>query len=221
MGGTAPQTKLQLALDHVSLELALGAAAEVADFVDVMEVGTILGVAEGISAITILAGEFPFHLIAADLRIVRAGRALAELAFAAGADWLSVMAAAPDETIAAVVKVAEGSGGRVQAELDDHHSADMFRRLSALGVHDVIVHRSHEAVAVVSPWSSADLERLAAIAETGLELVVTGGITVDDLQILGDVPVSVFIAGRSILAAATPRAAASQLRTAVLSKDRQ
>ena len=97
---TADRRLLQLALDLGTLGEALEAAAAAADGIDVIEAGTLLCVAEGMHAVKALRRMHPDRIIVADIRIARAGRNLAAMAFDAGADWVSAGGEAPTETLA-------------------------------------------------------------------------------------------------------------------------
>lgn len=76
-GGSAlPQMqtpKLQLALDTLDLISALAPLQKAAPYLDVIEVGTILCLAEGMHAVRIIRSLFPDKIILADVRIAEAG----------------------------------------------------------------------------------------------------------------------------------------------------
>lgn len=206
---------LQLALDETDLAVALDVAQQTATSVDVIEVGTLLLAAEGVHAVRALRAAHPEHTIVADLRIMRAGRALAEIAFGAGADWVSVMAEAPMETIAAVVEVADSNDGEVQVELGDSWTDADLAAWAELGVRHVIMHRSHEAEGAVDAWSDADFEAITQAHGHGLKVSVTGGMTLEEIRRFVDVPVTVFIAGRAIRRAVDPDVMARAFSSAI------
>ncbi|MFI3256227.1 MAG: orotidine 5'-phosphate decarboxylase / HUMPS family protein, partial [Psittacicella sp.] len=85
---------IQVALDFTDLDSALVASKNIENYVDVIEAGTILICAEGMQAVRTLKKLHPNHIIVCDIKTTDAGVVLAEMAFQAGADWLTVCAAA-------------------------------------------------------------------------------------------------------------------------------
>lgn len=98
---------LQIALDSLSLEKAVTDAKQAENLVEIIEVGTILACAEGMKAVSTLRALHPNHIIVCDLKTTDGGAILAKMAFEAGADWLTVSAAAHPATKAACKKVAD------------------------------------------------------------------------------------------------------------------
>ncbi len=98
---------LQLALDSTNLETAVSSAKQAEKHVDIIEIGTILACAEGMKAVSVLRSLHPNHIIVCDLKTTDGGAILAKMAFEAGADWLTVSAAAHPATKAACKKVAD------------------------------------------------------------------------------------------------------------------
>lgn len=86
---------LQLALDHTSLEAAQRDVALLQDHVDIVEAGTILCLTEGLSAVKALRAQCPEKIIVADWKVADAGETLAQQAFSAGANWMTIICAVP------------------------------------------------------------------------------------------------------------------------------
>jgi 3-keto-L-gulonate-6-phosphate decarboxylase len=113
-GGSAPpEAALQLALDLTSLDDAAGLVARLAPRLSRIEIGTPLALAAGFPAIArIRALSPPAAVIVADVKICDAGEKIARSAFAAGADVVTVVAAAIDDTTwHGVLAAAAGRGG--------------------------------------------------------------------------------------------------------------
>ncbi len=108
---------IQIALDSTDLDTAVSIANNVESFVDVIEVGTILAFAEGMKAVRTLRASHPDHIIVCDMKTTDGGAILARMAFEAGANWLTVSAAAHIATIEACKKIADELGGEIQIEL--------------------------------------------------------------------------------------------------------
>ena len=82
---------LQLALDHTSLQAAQRDVALLSDHVDIVEAGTILCLTEGLNAVKALREQCPEKIIVADWKVADAGETLAEQAFGAGANWMTII----------------------------------------------------------------------------------------------------------------------------------
>lgn len=90
---------LQLALDHTSLQAAQSDVALLQDHVDIVEAGTILCLTEGLNAVTALRAQCPQKIIVADWKVADAGETTAQQAFGAGANWMTIICAAPLATV--------------------------------------------------------------------------------------------------------------------------
>ena len=207
--------RLQLALDLLDLDQALQAARAAAESVDVIEAGTLLCLSEGMRAVRTLREAFPEKTLVGDVRIVRAGRNIAEMAFDAGADWVSVVGEAPMESIEAAAGVAQTCGGEIQVELNPDWTPEQAREWRQLGIEQVIFHSTAEVEAVGGGWSRRSLDTVRRLADMGFRVTVAGGISVETIPVFAGVPVFVFIAGRSIVGAPDPAAAARRFKEAL------
>ncbi|MDR1188236.1 MAG: orotidine 5'-phosphate decarboxylase [Bifidobacteriaceae bacterium] len=208
--------KLQLALDLTTLEDALHALQRTSDSVDIVEVGTVLCLSEGLSAVRAIRAAHPELVLLADIRIAEAGAILSRLAFEAGADWVTVVSGASPSTFAAVAAQAADRGADVQVELSDGWTWPLVERCRALGIAHFILHRSRDAEANgILAWSERDLEAIDQIHALGGRVSVTGGLSADQLAAFAPRPVEIFIAGRAIVDAPDPSQAAARFRHAV------
>lgn len=217
MPGTSSSTPLlQIALDTHDLPSALGPLQAAADFVDVIEVGTVLCLSEGMHAVRAIRALFPDKPILADIRIAEAGSLLSALAFDAGADWVSVVAGASLTTVEQVCAVARDQGGQTQIELGETYDRELAESWRRLGAQHVIVKRSRDAEAAGDlSWGVDDLDRISELADIGFTVTVTGGVTESDLPTFTGRPVGIVIAGRAVVSASDPRAAAEGLQVAL------
>ena len=206
---------LQLALDVLDLNDALEAARRARDSIDVIEAGTLLCLSEGMGAIRSLRDEFPEKTIVGDVRIVRAGRNIADMAFDAGANWVTVVGEAPLESIEAAVKVAEIYGGEVQVELNHDWTLEQAREWRRLGIEQVIYHSTAEVEALGEGWPEKSLDTICRLALMGFKVTAAGGIKIETLSSFAGVPVFAFIAGRSVVKAPDPSVAARQFKDAM------
>lgn len=108
---------LQLALDHTNLQAAQRDVALLQESVDIVEAGTILCLTEGLGAVKALRAQCPNKIIVADWKVADAGETLAQQAFGAGANWMTIICAAPLATVEKGHSVAQSCGGEIQMEL--------------------------------------------------------------------------------------------------------
>lgn len=208
--------KLQLALDVAELDPVLDVCKKASDEIDIIEVGTLLCLSEGMSAVRKIKELFPQHILLADIRIIKAGGVIADLAFSAGADWVSVMSDASIETIEAVVKSAEKHGGDVQIELNDNWTLEQARMWRKLGIKQVIFHRASELKDMADEdWGSDVFSVIKKLSQMGFKVTITGGVTPEDIKLFEDVPVYIFIAGRAIRTAQDPKSAAKTFKESI------
>lgn len=201
--------KLQLALDMQDMVSALDAAHKAAAEIDVLEVGTILMLSEGMKTVHILKTLYPDHLILSDIRIIKAGGKLAAMAYDAGADWVSVISDASRDTLKAVVSESEKRPGRdVQIEINGNYDDERLKYFLSLGMTQMIYHRSGEVVEKEEKWSQRTLEELKRLSDMGFRLSITGGLEIWEIKLFKDIPVYCFIAGRKICNAPDPLGAA-------------
>lgn len=207
--------RLQLALDHTKLDAALQTVERLHPHVDIIEAGTILCISAGIQAVSALRQRCPQHTLVADLKVADAGATLAEQAFSQGANWMTVICAAPLATMASALEVAERHRGEIQIELFGHWTLEDAKAWRDLGIKQAIYHRGRDAQASGQTWGQQDLDTMKALSDLGIELSVTGGIRPIDLPLFKDIAVTAFIAGRALAEAANPVDAARQFHTAI------
>ncbi|MGP8110402.1 MAG: orotidine 5'-phosphate decarboxylase / HUMPS family protein, partial [Thermoplasmata archaeon] len=109
---------LQVALDFENLSRALVAAREAVEGgADWVEAGTPLIKSEGLDAVRQLKKAVPGHRIVADMKIMDTGAFEVEIAAKAGADLVTVLGAADDDTIADAVRGGRLYGAEVVVDL--------------------------------------------------------------------------------------------------------
>lgn len=200
--------QLQLALDHTGLSAALQDVALLHSEVDIIEAGTILCLCEGLTAVKALRQHCPEKLIVADWKVADAGETLVRQALNAGANWMTIICAAPMATIAKGHQTACELGGEIQIELFGQWTWDDARQWRRAGVQQAIYHRGRDAQADGQQWGDADLAKMQQLSDIGFALSVTGGLTPEDLPLFRDINVKAFIAGRAMSDASEPAAVA-------------
>ncbi len=211
----ATRPMLQVAMDTKDLDSALKVTRLVYDVVDIIEVGTILCLAEGLGAVKTIKTLYPDNLVLADVRIAEAGALIAKMVFDAGANWISVLSSAALPTIETVAKEAFSKGGDVQIELQEGWTKEKANQCKALGITQVIFHKSRDAEKLNPGWDPELLDVIRSMSDQGFKVSVTGNLNPDDLSVFKGIPVYSFVAGRAIRAASDPRAAAEEFNAAI------
>ena len=205
--------KLQVAIDLLTTKDALELAAKVAPYVDIIELGTPLIKNMGSSVITAMKKAHPDKLVFADLKTADAGRLEADIAFTAGADLVTVMAAAGDATIKGAVKAAKAHNkGVVVDTIDYPDRVKRAREVIDLGVEFVELHAGLD-----EQWTEGySIQKLideASIA--GVPVSIAGGVNFNNVAAVVKAGVQVVVAGAAIYGAHDPAAAAKALREAI------
>ena len=208
------QVKLQVALDFVELPRALKVAeAAVAGGADIIEAGTPLIKSEGLDAVRRLREAFPDKTIVADLKTMDAGRIEAEAAAKAGANVMTVLAAAPETTIRECVEAGRHYGIDVAVDLLGVADPVAFAaRAGELGVAWVDVHCAiDQQMGGADPLSLLKEVRTA----TGLTVAVAGGINSETAAAAAAAGADVIVVGGAITKAIDPTQAAADIRKAI------
>lgn len=201
--------KLQLALDMPSLHEALHITQNVYKYVDIIEAGTTLVLENGLSVVRILRALYPSAVILADIRISKAGAKLARAAFEAGANRVTVMSSATEDTIDAVVHTAEKYPKcEVQIEINDTYDDALLLKLRNHNIKHLIIHKTSEVVEGKQQWSHDELEEINRLKKLGFLINVTGGINLEVIDSFKNIPVDCFIVGRDICGADKPEISA-------------
>ncbi len=198
--------ELQLALDG-DLRTALDLLSAVHPYIDIAEVGTPLVFREGMNALRRIREAHPQLALVADLKIMDAGRAEADIAFSAGADIVTAMALAADATIAGALESARAQEKRVMVDM--MQVAEPRARaleLLGLGCDLLCLHTAHDQQAALgSPFAQlADLR--AALPSAGL--AIAGGVKLPALTQILPLKPDVIIVGSAITGSADPGASA-------------
>ena len=205
--------KLQVAMDLLSVEDALMLAAQVAEYVDIIELGTPLIKAAGLSAVTAIKAAHPEKLVFADMKTVDAGELEADIAFTAGADLVSVLGSADDSTIAGAVKAARAHNKGIVVDLIG--VADKVTRAKearALGAKFVEFHAGLDEQAK----PGHDLGGLLKAGEEArVPFSVAGGVSLGTIAAVQRSGADVAVVGGSIHGAADPALAAKKFRAAI------
>ncbi|MGD8865765.1 MAG: orotidine 5'-phosphate decarboxylase [Anaerolineales bacterium] len=208
---------IQCALDYVSLPEAMAMAYRVQGAVEALEIGTPLCKAEGMRAVSAIHALCPDKIILADVKTPDVGGLEAKIAFDAGANWMTVMGAAPLDTLKLALEEAEGRPGHeVIVELtgikDVLAEAAIWRDV---GVERMVYHRGWDEGNLSRTWDSSDRQAIEALIDMGFKLSIAGGIDLETLPFFEGLRIAVFVIGRAIRETPDPEQTARRFRTRI------
>ncbi|WP_067141131.1 orotidine 5'-phosphate decarboxylase / HUMPS family protein [Oceanivirga salmonicida] len=207
--------KIQLALDVRELDKVLNICESIIDDVDIIESGTLLCLSEGMQSIKTLKNRFPNTKILADIRIMKAGKVLSELAFDNCADIITLISDATDETLFAVKKVCDERKKEVQIEINDKIDERKIKLWKEIGINKLILHRMSEVVSADENSTISILELLEYLTKKEFEIMITGGISINEIKLFKDYNIGAFILGRSIVKADDPKKAIKNFKVEI------
>lgn len=207
--------KLQVAIDLLNTEDAIALATKVAPYIDIIELGTPLIKSEGLRAITAMKNAFPDKKVFADFKTADAGALEAEMAFKAGADYITILGSVDDATIVgAVAKAKEYNRGVV---VDTIGIADRVKRAQEvikLGVEFVELHAGLDEQAKEGYSIQVLIDEAA---RAGVPVSIAGGVNLNSIEGVKKSGAVVAVAGGAIYGAEDPAAAAKALKEALIS----
>lgn len=206
--------KLQVAMDLLTIDDALELAGKVAEYVDIIELGTPLIKAAGLAAVTAVKDAHPDKIIFADMKTMDAGELEADIAFKAGADLVSVLGSADDTTIAGAVRAAKSHNKGIVVDLIGvADKVARARQAHALGAHFIEFHAGLDEQA----QPGFDLAGLLSAGRKALvPFSVAGGVNLSTIEAVQQAGADVAVAGGAIYGAADPALAAKELRVAIV-----
>ncbi|GAA0835961.1 3-hexulose-6-phosphate synthase [Bifidobacterium pullorum subsp. gallinarum] len=203
--------ELQLALDLVNISEAKEVVAEVAEFIDIVEIGTPVVINEGLHAVKAIKEAFPHLRVLADLKIMDAGGYEVMKASEAGADIITVLGVSDDSTIKGAVAEALKQGKQVMVDMINVKDIEgRAREIDAFGVDYICVHSGydHQAEGKNSFEELAAIKRVVKNAKTA----VAGGIKLETLPEVIQAKPDLVIVGGGITGQSDKKAAAAQMQ---------
>ncbi|MBE9566451.1 MAG: orotidine 5'-phosphate decarboxylase [Proteobacteria bacterium] len=214
MADQKPRVLLQVALDFVELDRALKVAAEAAaGGADILEAGTPLIKSVGLDAVRRLRAAHPKLIVAADMKVMDAGRIEVESAAKAGAKVVHVLAAASDATIAECVEAGREYGAQIVADLlGTTDPVARAKQVAELGVDFVGVHTAIDMqMRAADPFTQ--LSEITGAVEA--PVCVAGGIHSENAAQAVEAGAAVVIVGGAITKAPDARKATAELKRAI------
>jgi len=148
--------KLQISFDIPSLEKALEISSSIAEYADIIEIGSMLIYNHGTQAIKQFREHFPEKILLADTKIADHGKEAVELFANAGADWVTVMSGTSPHVIHAATTAAHSSNVKVLLDLIDSESlGQSAMEAKNMGADALLFHQPYseqESLAFLDKW---------------------------------------------------------------------
>lgn len=184
--------KLQIALDVDSTETALKILDEVAEYVDIIELGTPLMITEGARVIKAVKEKYPDKFVFADIKVMDGGSIMAKIVFEAGADMTSVLAVADNATLQGVIGTAKEYGRKVLVDMCS--VSDMSKRakeIEKMNPDYICVHVGYD----IQATGADPIEELKKISSVSIPKAMAGGIKITNFEDAVRSPAEVVIVG--------------------------
>lgn len=197
--------KLQISFDSLDIEENLAVAKQVAQYSDILEIGTLPIFKYGAAIVERFREEFPKKILFVDTKIVDRGRDATSIFSQAGADWVSVVAGTSREVIHGACSKAHDLGKKVALDLIDAGAPGQEAlEAKSLGVDALLFHQPYdkgESLIFLEEWEMVR-------GNTTLPIFVSAKITRETIdQILTIKPDGIII-GKAIMDSSDPAAEA-------------
>ncbi|GLI10508.1 3-hexulose-6-phosphate synthase [Paenibacillus tyrfis] len=206
--------ELQLALDLVDIPGAKQVVAEVAEHIDIVEIGTPVVINEGLRAVKEIKEAFPALRVLADLKIMDAGGYEVMKASEAGADIITVLGVSDDSTIRGAVEEARKQNKKIMVDMINVKDIEgRAKEIDELGVDYICVHSGydHQAAGKNSFEELMAIKRVVKHAKTA----IAGGIKLNTLPEVIKASPDLVIVGGGITGQEDKKATAAEMKRLV------
>ena len=202
--------KLQIALDRLTYDECFHILGQVHESVDIIEIGTGVIKEFGLGIVKSVKERYPEKEILADMKICDAGQSESEQAFQYGADIITVMSFADQNTIRSCLETADAHGGEVVVDLLNNSKDSVLNTLRQIGVKSVSAHigKDQQKNADASPG-------FEALNPASFKVYMAGGINAENVRRFSAMHPSVIIVGSGITKAEDKEAQAALIKSII------
>ncbi len=206
--------KLQIAIDNASSLNIFDIVDPIADVIDIVEVGTPMVIKEGQTAVSMIKEKYPGLTVLSDSKIADGGALECRYAVDAGADIITVLAIAADQTIQDVIDTAHAAGRKVMADLLS--ITDIRTRaveLKEMGADYIAVHTAFD-VQKTGRTPYGDLKQLLEVIPADM-CAVAGGVKLSTVSDYAALRPGIIIAGGALYNAPDVRSAVIEMKAKI------
>lgn len=200
---------LQAALDLFSTEHTIEVLEQIGEYLDIIELGTPLMIAEGACVVKEVKEKYPDKIVFADIKVMDGGGIVPKVVFEAGADMVSVLAAADNNTIQATIDLAKKYNGKVLVDMCSVKDiATRAREVEKMEPDYICVHVGYDIQATgVNP-----IEELNKLDGINCQKAIAGGINLSTFEDAVNSSADVIICGGGIYNQPDMRETAKRMR---------
>ena len=201
--------QLQLVFDHGKRHEVIRATDEMADYVDIVEIGYPELVTFGLSIVSEIHEAHPDLKLCVDAKVFHGGSGITRRCFEAGAHIVTVLAGAPNPVIQQMVRHARHYGGKIMCDMDGiKRPARRTAEVDALGVsyvsiasgylmeHEYDLHkRNHGSIFQLQPL---DLAKAVKRNLIHAGLVIGTGVNTENISDVMALDPQIVMVGRAI-----------------------
>lgn len=201
--------ELQLVFDHGKRHELIYSANQMADYVDIIEIGYPELITFGLDVVKEIHEAHPNLKLCVDAKVFHGGSGVTRRCFEAGAHIVTVLGTAPDPVIQQMVRHAREYGGKIMCDMDGiKRLGRRTAEVDALGVdyvhvstgflmeHEYVLHkRDHGSIFQLRP-----LELAGAVKRNLLhaKLALGTGITMENIDMVMKYQPAIVMVGRAI-----------------------
>lgn len=189
--------KLQVAIDLADTKEMLRLAEKICHIADIIEIGTPMIMKEGMVPVYEARKHFPNTLILSDTKIVDGGSLEAAYACEAGADIVTVLAAADDATIQGVIDKTHAYGRKTLVDLINIRDVvSRAQEIDRMGADYICVHTASD-VQATGRNPLEELRKIKAVVKNA-HLAAAGGINEETIADIMQAGADIVIIGSAI-----------------------
>ena len=197
--------KLQISFDLIDLKKSLKIAQKVAEFADILEVGSILIYRYGIEAVKEFCKAFPNSTILADTKIVDHGREIVNLLEKNGPKWITIMAGANKKIIQSACSAAHDANKKSVLDLlTTDFIGQSAMEAKILGVDSILFHKVYtqdSALTFKDKWEMVK-------GNTSLPIFISAQIDENNIDNIIEFRPSGIVVGKAITVSDNPKKSA-------------
>lgn len=200
------QPLLQVALDFIDLDEAVGVALKVIEAgVDVIEVGTPLIKTYGLQALDKIKLITKNNLVVADLKTVDATKLEFTPYISRGVDGVTILGIVDDEVVEEAVKICREAKVALIADLMYiHNPVDRALHIADLGVDIVALHVGVDVQKRRGVTAKELLKEISEISSSGVVVMVAGGIKPYEVGLFAAQGARIIVIGSAITRSLDP-----------------
>lgn len=202
--------KLQAAIDLYSIDDALRLMEKIHPYVDIIEIGSFLGLIEGFKAVRKMKEAYPDLKVLSDAKIVDGGYAIGSYAYDSGADIVTTIGLTNNETCHGLVRAAHERNKFAMVDvIGVPNLYDRCLELDEMGFDYILLHTAHDMLG----YAGAPIEDLKYVKShvKHAKVGISGGITVEQLPEISSADPDWVVVGSALYTAPDPIAVAKAI----------